>query len=694
MNYLKYLLFIIIISITIKSISAQTYPTLQASNIEYASVSDTSIYISWSSGDGYGRVIFLKETSDSLDNPLPTDSTIYASDSTFKVGDGINDSGWYCIYNSESSIKSSLTIYGLDAAEYKVKIIEYNLTDDFPIYLLDTIATNPIFINNFFTKKITNFQGVYQNQFGDFDNDNDIDIINHNYNGGVLLLNQGNYEFEADTFKTGLGYGRGTSAIALHDLNNDSYIDASISYSYHPNFYEEKTEVFLNDKSNSFTINDNYNFEGSCTGSANWFYFNRDSKPDFFIQGVWKTELYISDQDEYTDTLYIEDLIYSSSDVGDYNSDGYTDLIITGEGTSLNYELILYKNIIGKYFEKIDFNILTGNLDYSAEEVRFGDVDNDSDLDILYISNYECRLFINEGEDVFSEVQIDKNLSGNYSYLGDWIDFDNDGDLDIIFSTDRLHLYENLGSLNFRKTSFGNGIDFKDYRYRRLADLDNDGDIDILVGGSDNYAVAINNSHNLNTKPPVPTNLRSEVIEDTIIFRWDFPEITDNTNKSLTYNVAVFDGDGNNIVAPLSDLASGYRKVNQRGNAGNNNYFIISGFDFKSYKWSVQTVDNSYNASAFATYEEIISSNNSMEYYDKRIKVYPNPANEYVNISIEEEIYGKKTVQIFDISGKLVLSDSFMDNHYQITTNNFIKGIYFMKINSTEFSYVGKIIIE
>ena len=74
-------------------------------------------------------------------------------------------------------------------------------------------------------------------------------------------------------------------------------------------------------------------------------------------------------------------------------------------------------------------------------------------------------------------------------------------------------------------------------------------------------------------------------------------------------------------------------------------------------------------------------------------KVYPNPTNQYLNIESEKMI---QQIQIFDLTGKLVLSDtSVRDFSWRINVDGLPKGLYFIKsFLDNQQVIVRKVIIE
>lgn len=136
---------------------------------------------------------------------------------------------------------------------------------------------------------------------------------------------------------------------------------------------------------------------------------------------------------------------------GDYNTDGYPDLIVANTMNNSNY---FFKNdTIG------DFKQITGQpVATSAgwtQGANFIDYDNDGDLDIFFTttSNKPNNLFRNDGTDGFVEIQNNLLTSmPTNSTSACWCDYDLDGDLDVYVverdGTDDM-LFNNLGEGTF-----------------------------------------------------------------------------------------------------------------------------------------------------------------------------------------------------------------------------------------------------
>ena len=75
------------------------------------------------------------------------------------------------------------------------------------------------------------------------------------------------------------------------------------------------------------------------------------------------------------------------------------------------------------------------------------------------------------------------------------------------------------------------------------------------------------------------------------------------------------------------------------------------------------------------------------------IKLYPNPTNDYLQLEFEN-LKGNKTIELFDLQGKIVLKfDTSKDNYY-LSMTNIIKGIYLLNCKHENINYHYKIIKE
>lgn len=106
---------------SITTLPVCTYPTIDASNFNVSNISQTSAEISWTSGNGNGRIVLAKENSNV--DALPNDNESYSSSATFGSGYEIG-SGNFVVYNGHSD---NFNINSLEEnTNYYFKIFEYN----------------------------------------------------------------------------------------------------------------------------------------------------------------------------------------------------------------------------------------------------------------------------------------------------------------------------------------------------------------------------------------------------------------------------------------------------------------------------------------------------------------------------------------------------------------------------------------
>ena len=100
-----------------------------------------------------------------------------------------------------------------------------------------------------------------------------------------------------------------------------------------------------------------------------------------------------------------------------------------------------------------------------------------------------------------------------------------------------------------------------------------------------------------------------------------------------------------------------------------------------------------YNAPVDTNLENTIfqSLSNSDYETDATISVYPNPTNGNVNINCNNTI---KSVQLFDVQGRLLQTNLVNENQTSIDISNKSKGVYFLKIISDKGIGVEKIVRE
>ncbi|WP_026475174.1 T9SS type A sorting domain-containing protein [Alkaliflexus imshenetskii] len=291
--------------------------------------------------------------------------------------------------------------------------------------------------------KIDAFPDLYDGaiDWADYDNNGKMDLALIGWSpadGGVIskILTFDSVFVNSNIELPGISRG----AIDWGDFNNDGLSDILIvGQDIHSNSI---TKLFENRDSIFSEIDISSTVTGVSFGSASWIDFDGDGLLDFLITGVTGqapetgppiTQLYKNTGDGFTlvfDSLF-EGLYYSSIEWGDVDNDGDPDLLLTGITADNQFFTGLYLNDIN------NFRLIETSLPNVGEGfAKFGDYDNDGYLDILISGRVqelnECifRVYANDSlkfEQVFEGPGVSQSS-------GCWADFNNDGFLDIIIN--------------------------------------------------------------------------------------------------------------------------------------------------------------------------------------------------------------------------------------------------------------------
>jgi hypothetical protein len=171
---------------------------------------------------------------------------------------------------------------------------------------------------------------------------------------------------------------------------------------------------------------------------------------------------------------------------GDYDNDGFIDLVAANGAPSLNENEFLYRNDGTGAFTKITgINVVTnGGVSFAA---AWGDYDNDGYLD-LFIPNLGQKNFLyrNTGNGAFTKItagNIVNDIANSVSCA--WGDYDNDGYLDLFVANrggQKNFLYHNNGDGLFTKITIGTIVnDIGSAEGCAWGDYDSDGFLDLFV---------------------------------------------------------------------------------------------------------------------------------------------------------------------------------------------------------------------
>jgi hypothetical protein len=240
----------------------------------------------------------------------------------------------------------------------------------------------------------------------------------------------------------------------------------------------------------------------------------------------------------------------------------------------------------------------------------WGDYDNDGDLDLLITGGYVPTLWRNTAGS-FANAGAGFELLTNSSVVCG--DYDNDGHPDVAEAGQTGSVgygavfHNNVGSFSNISAGLPNLFDGT----LAWGDYDNDGDLDLMMAGAEDqgslfpihriYAVS---GVPANAPPTAPANLSVVVNATTVTFQWNAAIDAQGAPLGLSYNLWAGSAPGTaNVMSPMSNLATGRRRVPRVGNVGQRLQWSLarSAFPGNNVYWGVQAVDQAFSGSAFAT---------------------------------------------------------------------------------------------
>ncbi len=226
-------------------------------------------------------------------------------------------------------------------------------------------------------------------------------------------------------------------------------------------------------------------------GDAQWTDLDDDGELDAIIAGSGPTVEFWRNNGDGTGAVVgvsVTVLLNSSLSMADFNGDGFVDYAIIGTD-NVTRNSIVYRNDGAFSFTDVSDN-QDGALGVSDGDVDWIDYDNDGDLD-LFISGENASLtptteiLRNDGSDIF--IPIGTSLPGFDFSDADWGDFDNDEDKDLLITgfdgninVNATRIYRNDGSGSFTAIVDLAALDLGSVSW---VDYDNDGDLDAFVTG-------------------------------------------------------------------------------------------------------------------------------------------------------------------------------------------------------------------
>jgi len=282
------------------------------------------------------------------------------------------------------------------------------------------------------------------------------------------------------------------SALKFFDCDNDGDDDVVI-LGYDGSGVS--TNLYFNDGNGNYTIDNTANLLGVSLGDVASGDVDGDNDLDLIIMGgaggIQQTKLYLNDGNGNF-TLDVSNsfigLYDGSVEFGDVDGDSDLDILICGSDDINNYSKLFLNNGFGSFTEDVSVpftGVITG-------KARFVDIDNDNDKDVIIIgndgTNLIANLYKNNGLGVFTFTAspFEGVIGGDVAFE----DVDGDNDIDIFIMGEIW-----TGKISNCYLNDGNGVYTLDASNNFLGlsngsvvifDADNDNDMDIIICGSVN----------------------------------------------------------------------------------------------------------------------------------------------------------------------------------------------------------------
>jgi hypothetical protein len=421
-------------------------------------------------------------------------------------------------------------------------------------------------------------------------------------------------------------------------------------------------------------------FPGVWGSSVSWADYDNDGFMDVVISGYgWGTQTRLFHNAMSRGVISFDQISYPvDSTAGfrpvnsggliwfDYDNDGFQDLLVTGSGQGGPVAAIYHNNQKGSFVQ-----IWTSLKPVSVSAVAVGDYDNDGFVDIAVSgaddfttgSNPTTKIYHNDGSGKFSDIGA--VLEGTWFGSLDWGDFDNDGRLDLLVT----------GATALRThPTYGSDLKPVTLLYRNT----------VQVGG--------------NASPSTPQGLASHVESGSATFTWNASSDTETDQKAITYNLKVGTTPGGiDIVSPLSNVSSGFRRLPKPGRQGTCTSTTLRNLAPGTYYWSVQAIDHECAGSSFSDVKSFTVSATSVlstpehpsEY--TLAQNYPNPFNPSTAIRYGLPDRSHVRLTVYDVLGRQValLQNGEQEAGYheiRFDGGELSSGVYLYRIEAGNFA--------
>lgn len=353
---------------------------------------------------------------------------------------------------------------------------------------------------------IADFRGLYYSSYdyADVDADGDLDVMLTGADGvgdiAYLYINDGLGNFQLDTKNPFLFEGTSSGTVNFGDFDGDNDLDIVITgFNY---LRKPISNLYFNDGSGIFSAANNFAVDGVANSALDIGDIDNDGDLDIMISGQSRTTLPITKLyknnglGSFTEVINTPfDFVEGGSiDFADIDGDSDLDVLMTGQirnpGGTANNRTKLYKNNGQGNFTLMNNTLFSG---FITSDAAFEDIDFDGDQDLIIsggINNNQgiTHVYLNDGIGNYS-LQTPNVFLPAWSSRIVFADIDNDNNNELLL-TGLWVGNRSTKSILYKKDSLGHFFVFDDTTLNTgyngtsiFLDTDQDGDQDLITGG-------------------------------------------------------------------------------------------------------------------------------------------------------------------------------------------------------------------